>query len=250
MWRMNPLRWMERFAAIWVGAMLVSTTWTLLFASPRITTQIDQASTAAVAGRPYDVTLWLVNASRRGKVRVDLTSTDGTVQFEPRSADVEPGGRSLVNVRGIAGVVGAQTVSVRLLAKSGWLNAASSATVDLPLSVWPSERFGHFAIISQQADWAAFRSTLQVGLAAPKGLECEALVSDGEDADFTGAAPALSIGHDNRGDRPRNRIAWSIGARGPFDSTDVYLFLKARGSASRPEWDALASRIAWTCGRN
>jgi hypothetical protein len=246
------LRWGEHVATIWVLATLWATGWPRLFARPDILPRVEGTALSAVAGRDYEVHLSLLNASTSATARVSLESPDTAVRFEPPSAEIRPRDRSIVVVRGRAANVGAQSLPIRVVSKAGLLHASHVGRVEFPLAIWPAERFGRWVVLTVQPGWAAFRATLELGAAAPKGLACRAAMADGDPADFTGAAPAVSYappGQPSSEPGGGARIHWSMAAVHAFQSVDVYVFAKVRPGAPDPEWAAVASRIRWGCER-
>jgi hypothetical protein len=239
---------------IWVLATLGAGSWPRLFARPEVPPRVDAAALTAVAGREFEVHLSLANSSTGATARVSLDSPDPAVRFEPQAVEIPPQDRSVVTVRGLAAGVGAQSLPIRTVSRAGLLQAPLVGRVELPLAVWPAERFGRLVVLTSQPGWAALRATMELGAAAPKGLACRAAMTEGDGAaaDFTGAAPAVSYAPANpRSSEPGAgaTLEWSMAAVSAFQSVDVYLFAKARAGVSDLEWAAVASGIRWGCER-
>jgi hypothetical protein len=246
------LRWAEHAAAVWVLATIGATSWPRLLARPNVLPRVDAAALTAVAGREYQVQLSLLNSSTGAPARVSLDSPDPAVRFEPQAAEIGPQDRSVVIVRGVAANIGAQSLPIRVVSKAGLLQASHVGRVELPLAIWPAERFGRLVVLTAQPGWAALRATLELGAAAPKGLVCRAAMTDSHVADFAGAAPAVSYAPPmppSSGSSARTGIQWSMAAVGAFQAVDVYVFAKTRPGVPDPEWAAVASRIRWGCER-
>jgi hypothetical protein len=263
--------WLPRSAAGWIvgGIGATATVYSgfillrsALFAIPTVSIEPGVALVNALVGEATVAAFEVVNQHPDASCDVRLV----TVSDSASTARIRPSSRMPLASGEIATISvvakfqhdGLHKLTLRGSARGGWLRSATTAEGTVPVRVWHEK--SETAIAARRSSspkTCALEAVLQVGIAHPSGLKCDAGVQQPFDLRFRGVTSPNSRGWSDPIENLSTvgaetmQVTWHVDPLPAFTEVPTRIYVEARPprTIDLSECEQLASRMTWGCAR-